>query len=80
MNPMRYVYIIIITVLLASCSSSRKAAKAPMIGGLTGEAYIEKVIELAPAWQSLSGKVALDLFIGRRETCRSKRYLTLEAG
>ena len=49
MNPMRYVYIVIIAVLLASCSSSRTAATAPLIGGLTGEAYIAEVIELAMA-------------------------------
>lgn len=35
-----------------------------MIGGLTGQAYIEKIIELSPEWKSLNGKVALNLDLG----------------
>ena len=42
----RYLYVLIALVLVASCSSTRKIEKAPMVGGLTGEAYMEKVIEL----------------------------------
>lgn len=65
---------------MASCSSSRKAAKIPMIGGLTGEAYIEKVIELAPTWQSLNGKVALDLSLGDGKHAEVNATLRLKRG
>ena len=53
-----------IVMVLSSCSSSR-TLKAPMIGGLTGKAYMEKVIELSPQWKSLSGKVSLTLNTGK---------------
>ena len=43
----RYLYVLVALVLVASCSSTRKLEKTPMIGGLTGEAYMEKVIEHA---------------------------------
>lgn len=56
-----YTFVVLAAVLAVSCSSSRKAARTPMIGGLTGTDYIEKVIELSPSWESLSGKVALSL-------------------
>ena len=32
-----------------------------MIGNLKGEEYLEKVIEYAPRWQALTGKVAFSL-------------------
>lgn len=59
-------YIAIVAVIMASCSASRSTVKLPEIGGLTGQAYIEKVIEQAPQWNSLSGKVALTLNLGNK--------------
>lgn len=56
-----YIGLVVAVALVVSCSSSRKVARTPMIGGLTGTDYIEKVIELSPVWQSLSGKVTLSL-------------------
>ena len=52
--------------LMAGCSSVRKVEKAPLVGGLTGTDYLEKVIEQAPGWQSLSGKAALSLDLGAK--------------
>ena len=57
----RYLYVLIALVLVASCSSTRKIEKTPMVGGLTGEAYMEKVMELSPSWKAVGGKVALNL-------------------
>ncbi|WP_300725575.1 DUF4292 domain-containing protein [uncultured Bacteroides sp.] len=57
----KYIALIAIVVGFASCSSSRKAVKTPMIGDLTGTAYMEKVIELSPEWKAVSGKVGLNL-------------------
>lgn len=59
-------YIVIVAVIMTSCSTSRSTVKLPEIGGLTGQAYIEKVIEQAPQWNSLSGKVALTLNLGNK--------------
>ena len=56
--------VVIATAILASCSTSRSTVKLPEVGGLTGQAYMEKVIEQAPQWKSLSGKVALTLNLG----------------
>lgn len=61
---MRYVFPAIVALVVASCSSTRKLERQPMIGGLTGQAYIEKIIELSPEWKSLNGKVALNLDLG----------------
>ena len=79
-KAMKYIYIILLALLVASCSSSRRAVKAPMIGGLTGEAYVEKVIEQTPAWQSLSGKVALDLSLGDGKHAGVNATLRLKRG
>lgn len=59
----RFVYYIMVAFLVAvvaSCSSSRRAARTPMIGGLTGTDYMEKVIEWAPRWNAVTAKVTLD--------------------
>lgn len=55
----------LIALLAASCSSTRNARKTPVIGGLTGTDYMEKVIEWAPQWQCVTGKVALNLNTGK---------------
>lgn len=54
-----------VALLVASCSSTRRMQKTPMIGGLTGTDYMEKVIEWAPRWQCVTGKVALNLNTGK---------------
>lgn len=56
-----YLGIMALVVLAAACSSSRHAGKSQMIGNLKGEEYLEKVIEYAPRWQALTGKVAFSL-------------------
>ncbi len=57
----KYVYIILVTAVITACSSSRKTVEAPIIGGLKSSDYVEKVIGMSPFWQSLSGKVVLNL-------------------
>ena len=39
-----WVYVVCLIVLASSCRSLRHAERAPMIGGLKGEEYQEKVI------------------------------------
>lgn len=67
---LNYVGLVFMMAVIFSCSSSRKMEKQPMIGGLTGKAYIEKVIELSPEWKSLSGKVALNLDMGAQKATK----------
>lgn len=60
-SPYIYLYVAIATLLLSACSATRTATKTPMIGNLSGQAYAEKVIEQAPRWNTLNGKVTLNL-------------------
>lgn len=69
--------VVIATVILASCSTSRSNVKLPEVGGLTGQAYMEKVIELAPQWKSLSGKVALTLNLGSQGNTKMNATMRL---
>lgn len=52
--------------IAAGCSSVKKIERSPMIGGLTGVEYLEKVIEQAPGWQNMSGKATLNLDLGSK--------------
>ena len=76
----RYLYVLVALVLVASCSSTRKLEKTPMIGGLTGEAYMEKVIELSPSWKTVSGKVALTLNMEGQKDAKVSATLRLKRG
>ncbi len=78
-----YIYVLFAIVVMASCSSTRVTTTAPMVGGLTGKAYTEKVIESAPQWGALSGKAALNLNMGSKElkvngTLRLKRGQSIQ--
>lgn len=74
------VYVALAALLLAGCSTSRTTTKAPMIGGLTGKAYAEKVIELAPQWATLSGKVSLNLSMDGKKDLKVNGTLRLKRG
>ena len=77
---MRYVFPAIVALVVASCSSTRKLERQPMIGGLTGQAYIEKIIELSPEWKSLNGKVALNLDLGGQKPMKVTATFRLKRG
>ena len=51
-----------------------------MIGGLTDEAYMEKVIELSPSWKTVSGKVALTLNMEGQKDAKVSATLRLKRG
>ena len=69
---------IVLAGMLASCGTSRKTTEVPMVGGLTGTDYLEQVIRLAPTWESVSGKVALTLDLGKKEKTRVNATLRLK--
>ena len=64
--------------LVASCSTTRKTSKMPMVGGLTGSEYVEKVITSAPEWTNLSGKTSLELQLGKKEKTRVNASLKIQ--
>ncbi len=76
----RHMVWVLVAVGMAACTASRKAGREPMVGGLTGEAYLEKVIELSPEWQTLSGKVALQLDLGAKGNTKVNATMRLKKG
>lgn len=70
----------VLVLLLASCGSNRWMEKSPRVGGLSGRAYTEKVIELAPNWECVTGKVALALDMGTKGTTKVNATLRMKRG
>lgn len=62
----KYILLITVVAFMASCSTSRRASKMPMVGGLRGTDYVEKVITSTPQWDNLSGKTSLELLMGKK--------------
>lgn len=75
-----YIMVAFLVATVASCSSSRHAARTPMIGGLTGTDYMEKVIEWAPRWDAVTARVALDLRLGSGENPHVSGTLRIKRG
>ena len=59
-------YLIILVTFLSSCASHKSLSGGVMVAGLTGDEYLEQVIELAPSWDCVTGKVALTLDMGKK--------------
>ena len=49
-----WIYVVCLIVLASSCGSLRHTERAPMIGGLKGEEYQEKVISSLPHWNCVT--------------------------
>ena len=62
-----YICVVILSVYLASCSSSKHVAKLPMVGGLSGVEYVEKMIASSSAWESFSAKTSLELHTRQKD-------------
>ena len=75
-----YLLLVGLMAFMASCSSTKNASKMPMVGGLTGVEYVEKVISNTPDWQSLSGKTSLELALGKKERTRVNATLRIRRG
>ena len=75
-----YILIAAVVAFMASCSSSKRASKMPMVGNLTGTEYVEKVITSAPDWTSFSGKTSLELDLGKKEKMHVGASLRIRRG
>ena len=60
--------------------SLRHTERAPMIGGLKGEEYQEKVISSLPHWNCVTGKVALNLNTGSSKNTKLSATLRMKKG
>ena len=79
----KYIYYILwigMVALMASCSTSRNASKMPMVGGLSGSDYVEKVITSASHWENLSGKTSLELLMGKKGKTKVNASLRIRRG
>ena len=77
---MRIAYMALAVVALASCSSTRTATKAPMIGNLTGKAFTEKVIEQEPRWASVSAKATFRFSMEGKKDMKVNGTLRVKRG
>lgn len=77
---LKLTFVAVVALLLASCGSNRWLEKSPRVGGLSGKAYTEKVIELSPNWECVTGKVALALDMGAKGTTKVNATLRMKRG
>lgn len=75
-----WIYVVCLIVLASSCGSLRHTERAPMIGGLKGEEYQEKVISGLPHWNCVTGKVALNLNTGSSKNTKLSATLRMKKG
>lgn len=75
-----WIYVVCLIVLASSCGSLRHTERAPMIGGLKGEEYQEKVISSLPHWNCVTGKVALNLNTGSSKNTKLSATLRMKKG
>lgn len=75
-----WIYVVCLIVLASSCGSLRHTERAPMIGGLKGEEYQEKVISSLPHWNRVTGKVALNLNTGSSKNTKLSATLRMKKG
>lgn len=57
-------YIVLLVLILTSCSTSRNALRNTTIGGLSGTEYMEKVIEWTPSRDNLTARARIELNVG----------------
>ena len=57
-------YIVLLVLILTSCSTSRNTLRNTTIGGLSGTEYMEKVIEWTPSRDNLTARARIELKVG----------------
>lgn len=78
---MRHIkYIILLALVLSSCSTSRNSLRNTMIGGLSGTEYMEKVIEWTPARDNLTARAGIELFTGSSSPLSVNASLRIRRG
>lgn len=75
-----YTILMAVILLTASCSSSKRATKMPMVGNMSGVEYMEKVIGKTPEWNSLSAKASFNLGMGKKGDTHVNGTLRIRRG
>lgn len=60
----RIIYLLFCSLLVVSCSTSRKTLRNTMIGELSGTDYMEKVIEWTPSRENVTARAKIELNAG----------------
>ena len=69
-----YILTVVLVGCITSCSTSKKTSKMPMVGGLSGVEYVEKIITAAPDWKNFYGKASLELLLDKQQALRGQLY------
>lgn len=72
--------IMVLVVLLASCSSTKSLKKAHSIEGMDAVEYVENVIANAGGWDALTAKMSLSLDLGDKGATKVNGTLRVKKG
>ena len=72
--------VVLMVMLLASCSATKSLKKSHSIEGMTETEFVENVIENASGWEALTAKMSLTLDLGRKGETKVSGTLRIKKG
>ena len=75
-----YACLVLLIVLMASCSSTKSLKKSDFIGDLSETEYLEKVVSNTADWNALTAKMTLDLNLNGKSTGKVGGTLRIKRG
>lgn len=75
-----YLSVCLIVTAVCSCSSTRKVGREPIIGGLRGTDYTERIISQSPRWENLTAKAAINLHLSEKGETKVNATLRIRRG
>lgn len=76
----RILYILVCSLLVISCSTSKKTLRNTMVGGLTGHEYMEKVLDISPSRSNITAKASIDLKLGDKSSIKFNSSVRIRRG
>ena len=75
-----YIYAVLLTVLVASCSSTKGFKKSALIGDSSETEYLEKVISHTSGWDAVTAKMSVDLNLNGKSTEKVNGTIRIKRG
>lgn len=75
-----YACLVLLIVLMASCSSTKSLKKTDFIGDLSETEYLEKVVSNTADWNALTAKMTVDLNLNGKSTGKVGGTLRIKRG
>ena len=75
-----YACLVLLIVLMASCSSTKSLKKSDFIGDLSEMEYLEKVVSNTADWNALTAKMTVDLNLNGKSTGKVGGTLRIKRG